>query len=136
MSRIMAIDYGRKRCGLAVTDPLQIAAHPLETVLTEDLLAFLKKYLEKEDVKCIVLGKPFHKDGNPMEIAKDIDRMAEKLKKEFPVVQVEFQDENFTSQRASQLLVEAGVPKLKRREKGRIDRISAVLILQEFLGHI
>jgi hypothetical protein len=86
MSRIMAIDYGRKRCGLAVTDPLQIAAHPLETVLTEDLLAFLKKYLEKEDVKCIVLGKPFHKDGNPMEIAKDIDRMAEKLKKEFPGV--------------------------------------------------
>lgn len=136
MSRILAIDFGRKRCGLAVTDPLQIAAHPLETVSTSELLDYLKKYLAQEPVECIVLGKPFHADGQPMEIAEDIDRLAQKIRKLFPEVKMDFQNENFTSQRAAQLLVEAGVPKQKRREKGRIDRLSAVLILQEYLGHI
>src|SRR5690606_5391909 len=136
MGRIMAIDYGRKRCGVAVTDPLRIAVHPLETVLRKDLLAFLEKYMSQEEVDELVLGKAFHADGRPMEISEEIDRFAAELRKKFPGLAVNFQDENFSSQRASKLLVEAGLPRQKRREKGRVDRISAVLILQDYLGHI
>lgn len=132
----MAIDYGRKRCGVAVTDPLRIAVHPLETVLRKDLLAFLEKYMSQEEVDELVLGKAFHADGRPMEISEEIDRFAAELRKKFPGLAVNFQDENFSSQRASKLLVEAGLPRQKRREKGRVDRISAVLILQDYLGHI
>lgn len=132
----MAIDYGRKRCGVAVTDPLRIAVHPLETVLRKDLLAFLEKYMSQEEVDELVLGKAFHADGRPMEISEEIDRFAAELRKKFPGLTVNFQDENFSSQRASKLLVEAGLPRQKRREKGRVDRISAVLILQDYLGHI
>jgi len=132
----MAIDYGRKRCGVAVTDPLRIAVHPLETVLRKDLLAFLEKYMLQEEVDELVLGKAFHADGRPMEISEEIDRFAAELRKKFPGLAVNFQDENFSSQRASKLLVEAGLPRQKRREKGRVDRISAVLILQDYLGHI
>ena len=132
----MAIDYGRKRCGVAVTDPLRIAVHPLETVLRKDLLAFLEKYMLQEEVDELVLGKAFHSDGRPMEISEEIDRFAAELRKKFPGLAVNFQDENFSSQRASKLLVEAGLPRQKRREKGRVDRISAVLILQDYLGHI
>lgn len=132
----MAIDYGRKRCGVAVTDPLRIAVHPLETVLRKDLLAFLEKYMSEEEVDELVLGKAFHADGRPMEISEEIDRFAAELRKKFPGLAVNFQDENFSSQRASKLLVEAGLPRQKRREKGRVDRISAVLILQDYLGHI
>lgn len=136
MGRIMAIDFGRKRCGIAVTDPLKIAVNPLETVSTTNLLEYLKSYLKEEEVELIVMGMPFHADGKPMEISKDINAMAGRIRKAFPKVNIDFQDENYTSQRASKILVEAGVPKSKRREKGRLDRLSAVLILQEYLGHI
>lgn len=136
MKRILSIDYGKKRTGLAVTDPLQIAVHPLATVPTPELFDYLKAYLDKEEVERIVLGIPYHPDGNPMPIAKNIQELASRIRKAFKGVEVDFQDESGTSGRAMEVLIEAGVPRMKRREKGRLDRISAVLILQTYLGHI
>jgi putative holliday junction resolvase len=136
MTRILSIDYGKKRTGLAVTDPLHIAVHPLATVKTHELFDFLKAYLEKEQVAKIVLGMPYHPDGNPMPIAKNIQELASRIKKAFKDVEIDFQDESGTSGRAMEVLIEAGVPRMKRREKERLDQISAVLILQTYLGHI
>jgi putative Holliday junction resolvase len=136
MARILAIDYGSKRSGLAVTDPLQLIVNGLDTVDTEKLWDFLEDYLKKEEVEMLVIGEARHVDGSPVAIEKKIAQFMAKLKKKYPDLPINREDESFTSHEAKHILVESGLKKMKRREKGRLDRISAILILQRYLGHI
>lgn len=134
MGRIMSIDFGKKRTGLAVTDPLQIIVSPLTTVDTEQLMEFLQDYLLKEEVEQIVIGQP-GEDGEGSHIENDIKELKEKIGKKFPGLSVVFHDENFTSKRAVEILVMTSKKK-DRRKKENIDKVSAVLILQSYLNHI
>ena len=132
----MAIDYGTKRIGLAVTDPLQISVNGLDTQTQKDYWVFLEEYIPKEDVSEIVLGYPEHADGQPTTLFPHIKGLARKLRKNFPDVRVVFHPEDYTSKRASELIIAAGIKKKARRKKERVDKVSAVLILQDYLGHI
>jgi len=131
--RIVAIDYGKKRCGLAVTDPLKIIATHLEAVPTDSLLNYLKVYCQKEDVEGFVLGKPLTLKNELNEIAKEIDFFTVKLKECFPEKYIEDIDERFTSKMAFQSIIDSGVGKKKRQDKSNIDMVSAVIILQNYL---
>lgn len=133
MGRILAIDYGLKRTGIAVTDPLKIIANRLTTVATNELLKFLEEYLQKEDVEEIVIGYPIKMNNQPGEIVKDIDNFVKKFKSKFPKIEIRFMDERFTSKIAMQTLIEGGVPKNKRRNKELMDSVSATIILQSYL---
>lgn len=133
MARILAIDYGTKRIGVAVTDPLQIIANGLDTVPTEQIFEFLKNYLATEEVETIVVGEPMHLDGTPAQLAPQIGQFKKKLNELFPEVQVVSQDERFTSEDAKRIILQSGAKKKKRRDKALVDKISAVLILQEYL---
>lgn len=133
MGRILSIDYGRKRTGIAVTDPLQLIANGLDTVATADLRQWLVKYLTEEVVTHVVLGYPCHADGNPTALVPDIEKLAAGIQKQFPAITVSYEDESYTSQDAKNILINSGVRKKKRRDKGLIDKISAVLILQNYL---
>lgn len=133
MGRILAIDYGRRRTGVAVTDPLKIIANPLDTVETEKLMDFLIGYLKKEEVECIIVGDPKKLDNTPGEISKDIDRFVTQLNKIFPNIVVKKVDERFTSKIAQQVILDSGINKKARRNKALVDRISAVIILQSYL---
>ncbi len=133
MARILAIDYGTKRTGLAVSDPLQIIASGLETVATEELFDFLENYLAAEEVEAIVVGEPLHPDGRPAQIHHLVVGFVRKLKKLFPTVEVFMQDERFTSEEAKRVIMESGARRKKRRNKALVDKVSAVLILQEFM---
>lgn len=136
MARIIGIDYGTKRVGIAVTDSLQIIVNGLDTVPTAEIFDFLKKYMEEEEVECIVVGEPMHKDGNPAQIAHLVVGFIRKLKKLFPEIKVDTQDERFTSKDAKAIILQSGIKKKKRRnDKDLVDKISAVLILQDYLGH-
>ena len=136
MARIIGIDYGTKRVGVAVTDSLQIIVNGLDTVPTTEIFDFLKKYMEEEEVECIVVGEPMHKDGNPAQIAHLVVGFIRKLKKLFPEIKVDTQDERFTSKDAKAIILQSGIKKKKRRnDKDLVDKISAVLILQDYLGH-
>ena len=136
MARIIGIDYGTKRVGVAVTDSLQIIVNGLDTVPTADIFDFLKKYMEEEEVECIIVGEPMHKDGNPAQIAHLVVGFIRKLKKLFPEIKVDTQDERFTSKDAKAIILQSGIKKKKRRnDKALVDKISAVLILQDYLGH-
>ncbi|MCD4665796.1 MAG: Holliday junction resolvase RuvX [Bacteroidales bacterium] len=136
MGRIMAIDYGRKRVGLAVTDELRIIATGLTTVASAEIFEYLKKYLQNEKVDCFVVGEPRQMNNTPSESVRYIDPFVKKLKKEFPDISVERYDERFTSKMASQSLVFAGAKKKDRQKKELIDKISAVIILQSYLESI
>ena len=129
----MAIDYGTKRVGLAVTDPLKIIANGLDTVPTSELFEFLEKYLAEEEVDTIVIGEPLHADGNPTQIEPLVQKFVEKIKKRFPEVKIDRQDERYTSVEAKRIILQSGAKKKKRRDKSLVDKISAVLILQEYL---
>ncbi len=133
MSRIIAIDYGRKRSGLAVTDPLQLIANGLPTVPTHLLMGFIKDYCSKEDVEMIIVGEPRQMDGTPSESSKYIEPFLKQLKREMPEIKVIRRDERFTSVIAHREMIAAGFKKSKRREKGFADEMSAVIILTEFL---
>lgn len=133
MSRLIAIDYGAKRTGLAVTDPLQIIATALETVRTHDLLEYLKKYVEKEEVEAIVIGMPRKLDNTDSENAARVQIFIKTLKKALPLIPVHTHDERFTSSMALQSMIASGSKKSDRREKGNIDKISATIILQSFM---
>jgi putative holliday junction resolvase len=133
MPRIVAIDYGLKRTGLAWTDPLQIIATALETVLTETLLDRLKALVAKEQIEAIVLGWPTRLDGSDTDTTAPVRELAEQLKRLYPMLRIDFQDEQFSSKDAMQAMIRGGVPKKKRRDKALIDRVSAVLILQDYL---
>lgn len=136
MGRILAIDYGQKRVGLAVTDPLKIIASSLKTVHSKDVIEFLKNYLKKEAVETIIIGMPKQMNGKPSESVKFIIPFINKLKKEFPNIPVVEVDERFTSKMAQQTLIDAGAKKKKRQNKALLDSISATIILQSYLEGI
>jgi putative Holliday junction resolvase len=133
MGRIIAIDYGRKRVGLAVTDELKMIANPLTTVHSKDIISFLKEYCANEIVECFVVGEPKQMDNTPSESMRFITPFVKKLKKEIPEIPVEMADERFTSKIASQAMITAGLKKKDRQNKALVDKISAVLILQSYL---
>ena len=136
MARILSIDYGRKRTGLAVTDPLQIIANGLTTVATSELEHFLLDYVKKEEVERIVIGLPKQMNGEMSESWKYIESFINRLKKVLPTIPVELVDERFTSVLAHQAILQSGVGKQRRREdKGMVDEISATIILQSYLEH-
>lgn len=134
MSRILAIDYGKKRTGLAVTDPMRIIASGLQTVETDKLFEFLKDYFSKEKIEIVIIGEPRQMDGTPSESAAMIDVFVAKFTTEFPNIKIERMDERFTSKMALQSLVDSGVKKKKRQDKGLLDEISATIILQDYLN--
>lgn len=136
MSRVLAIDFGTKKVGLAVTDTLQIAANGLDTIPTEELHEFLNVYIQSEPVSEIVLGLPRHKDGNPTELVPTIRKLAEELGQKYPAIKIAFQDESFTSREAQDIIRKSVSSRKKRRDKSLVDKISAVLILQRYLKHI
>jgi len=136
MGRILAIDYGKKRTGIAVTDPLRIIATPLETVLTSDLLKFLTTYLGKEPVDEFVVGMPKTLLNEDSEIAPLVRIFVEELKKTFPEKKIHLADERFTSRMAIQAMIDGGMKKKDRQIKGNVDKISATIILQSFLRTI
>lgn len=133
MARILGIDYGSKRVGIAVTDPLQIIATPLTTIPSHEVIQFLKDYFIKEKVECIVLGMATNTDNEDTHSSPLIRNFAKGLKKNFPEIELVFEDESFTSKRALQSMIESGTSKSKRREKGNLDKISATLILQSYM---
>ena len=134
MARILAIDYGTKRTGLAVTDPLQITPGALDTVPTHQLLNYLADYLGREEVETIVLGKPTQMDATPSATWQTIQALAKKLRQLYPQIHLEYVDERFTSVLAQQTIREAGIGKQRRRQdKGLVDRVSATIILQSYL---
>lgn len=133
MSRILAIDYGSKKCGLAASDPLRIIASGLDTVPTWQLFEWLEKYLAEEEVGDLVIGESLHKDGTPNKINEEVVGFERKFAKKYPDIELHRQDEFRTSKRAMEAMIEMGVPKMKRREKNRVDKIAAALILQDFM---
>ena len=133
MGRILAIDYGSKRVGLAVTDPLQIIASPLETVHSKDVIQFLKDYDAREGIESLVLGMPKKLDNTPTNATQLVVQFHRLLKKNFPEKPVYLHDERFTSKMALNAMIDGGVKKKDRREKGNIDKVSATIILQSYL---
>lgn len=133
MGRILAIDYGRKRCGIAVTDPLKIIANSLETIATHKLMEFLKNYMSREQVELIVIGKPMQLNGQPSESMRYITPFVNRLKKEMPDMPIEMVDERFTSTIAHQAMIDGGMKKSDRRDKARVDSIAASIILNDYL---
>jgi len=133
MARIIAIDYGKKRTGLAVSDPLQIIATGLTTIDTEKLVWFLKDYFSKEPVELILLGNPKRLDGTDNDITPKVEKLFGQLGRLFPSVQVKMVDERFTSKMAFQTMIDSGLKQKDRRNKGLIDEISATILLQGYL---
>jgi len=136
MARILSIDYGRKRCGIAATDPFQIIVSPVDTVPTHGLFDFLVEYIKNEEVEKIVFGRPTHADGNETFLMDDIRSFVKRIEKKYPDIAIDFQDESFTSVEAKNIIMMSGAKKKKRRDKELIDRVSAVIILQKYLKHI
>nr|WP_314696942.1 Holliday junction resolvase RuvX [uncultured Prevotella sp.] len=134
MSRILAIDYGKKRTGLAVTDPLCIIANGLATVATSELFDFLSQYVVKEDVRQLVIGKPIQPNGEPSENFSRVEQFVNRWRKAYPELPIDYYDERFTSVIAHQAMIAGGVKKKVRREdKGLVDEISATIILQDYM---
>ena len=133
MSRIIALDYGRKRVGVAVTDVLQLIASGLTTVHSTDIIQFLKDYMDREDVECIVVGEPRQMNNEVSEAEVFINPFIKQLKKTFPGLKIERMDERFTSKIAFRTMLDAGLKKKDRRNKELVDMISATVILQSFL---
>lgn len=133
MARILAIDYGGKRTGIAVTDPLQIIATALTTIPSSDLIAFLKKYVLSEDVELIIVGLPKNWDETDTHGTALAEAAIKKLKKEFPLIPIVSVDERYTSKMAKDAMLEMGMKKKDRRVKGNVDQIAAAILLQEYL---
>ena len=132
----MGIDYGTKRTGIAVTDPLQIIASGLTTIPTAEVFDFLSAYFREEEVEKVVVGEPLYPDGNPAQIAHLVKGFVNKLRKMFPSIEVVLHDERFTSEAAKSIILQSGIGKKKRRDKSLVDRISAALILEDYLKSI
>ncbi len=130
---MIGIDYGRKRVGVAVSDPLGIFASPLETVPSAKIIDYLKKYAESESVVRFVVGYPVNMNGKPSEAAADVDIFLKQLSRHFPAVPVSLEDERFTSVLAHRAMIDGGMKYSDRRDKNSVDRISAALILQSYL---
>ncbi len=133
MARLLAIDYGTKRVGLAVTDPLKIIASTLDTVHAKDVIAYLKNYTAKEEVERFVVGLPKRLDGSDSQSTVHVENFVNLLRKNFPNTPIERVDERFTSTIATRSLLEMGLKKKDRANKGNVDQVSAVLILQTYM---
>ncbi|MBX3241725.1 MAG: Holliday junction resolvase RuvX [Chitinophagaceae bacterium] len=133
MPRILAIDYGLKRTGIAVTDPLQIIASGLTTIESSQLISFLKDYFLKEEVERIVIGEPKNLDDSDTHASEPVRKIIQKLNREFPAIPVTPVDERYTSRMAKQAMLDMGMKKKQRRNKANIDQIAATIILQEYL---
>jgi putative Holliday junction resolvase len=133
VGRVLAIDYGRKKSGVAVTDPMQIIANGLTTVSTHELYDFLVKYMQEEEVETVVMGYPTQSTGEESESMKYIEPFVNRLKKNFPSLPVVWVDERFTSQLAFQAMIDGGLKKKARQDKAMIDKVSATIILQTYL---
>ncbi len=136
MARILGIDYGRRRTGIAVTDPLQIIANGLETVPTHTLMQYIKDYTAREQVERIVIGLPRQLNGEPSESMRYITPFVNRLKKEMPDMPVTMYDERFTSTIAHRAMIDGGMKKSDRRDKGRVDSIAATIILTDYLQSV
>ncbi|MEX0980516.1 MAG: Holliday junction resolvase RuvX [Bacteroidales bacterium] len=136
MGRYLAIDYGKKRCGIAVSDPMKIIASGLATVASHELMNYLADYFLKEDVECVVVGKPMQSDNKPSDSFICVERFVRSFKKRFPGMRLEWEDERFTSKMAVQAMVEGGLKKSERRKKENIDKMSAALILRSFMDDL
>lgn len=134
MARILGIDYGRRRTGVAVTDPLQIVAGAIGTLPTHTVLQFIKDYVAKEEVELIVVGQPTQLNGQPSESMRYITPFVNTLRKQLPEVPVVMYDERFTSTIAHQAMIDGGMKKSDRRDKGRVDSIAATIILNDYLS--
>lgn len=135
MGRILAFDYGKKRTGIAVTDPLQIIASGLTTVDTHDIFPFITNYVKTEKVVCFVVGFPTQLDNSkPSHSAPLIENFIKQLKKKFPDIPVELEDEHFTSKLAMQAMIDGGLKKMQRRDKAMVDKVSASIILQSYMS--
>ena len=133
MDRIIGIDYGRKRVGVAASDPLRIFASALETVPSANIIEFLQKYAQSETIERFVVGYPINMDNKPSQAAKDVDAFLNLLKKKFPGIPVSLEDERFTSVLAHRAMIEGGMKKKDRMDKFSVDKLSAAIILQTFL---
>lgn len=133
MGRILALDYGSKRTGIAITDELQLIASGLTTVNTFELIDFLKKYISSEKVELVLVGEPKQKDGTHSAIEEEIQKFLKKFSAIFPDLEVKRVDERYTSKMAFQTMIDSGLKKKQRRNKALIDEISATIILQEYL---
>ncbi len=133
MGRLLAIDYGGKRTGIAITDELQLIASGLTTVRTHDLMPFLKDYFETENVDLVIIGEPKQKDGSHSDIESKISKFIIQLIKVFPKLEIKRMDERFTSKMAFQTMIDSGLKKKQRQNKALIDEISATIILQDYL---
>lgn len=133
MPRILAIDYGIKRTGIAVTDDFQIIASGLTTIPSETTIVFLKEYFDKEKVEKVIIGEPKQMNGQPSESAEIIEKFVIKFKSEFPQMKMERVDERFTSKMAFQTMIDSGLKKKQRQNKGLVDEIAATIMLQDYL---
>ena len=136
MARILSIDYGLKRCGIAVTDPLQIIVSGLTTVSQPELLNFVISYCSESEVEKIVIGYPLNKDGTKSQLSLEIEKLKNKIETLKPQIKVELYEERKSSQEALKIIIQSGVGKKKRTDKSLLDKMSAVVILQRYLGHI
>jgi putative holliday junction resolvase len=134
LSRILGIDYGKKRTGIAVTDPLQIISTGLTTVDSYELISFLKKYFQQEEVELIVIGEPKNLDDSDTHATPLVKEIIKKLEKEFPKIPIKKVDERFTSKMAKQAMIEMGMKKKNRRNKRTVDEIAATIMLQEYMA--
>lgn len=134
MARIMALDYGTKRVGIAVTDPMQIIATPLDTVHPNELMDFLKRYMAEHPVECIVVGEPKRMNNEPAQAAAGADQLTARIAKAFPDVRLERVDERFTSKMAFAAMIEGGLNRKQRADKATVDRVSATIILQTYMA--
>lgn len=134
MPRLLAIDYGLKRTGIAVTDPLQIIATGLTTVESPKLIDFLKNYCKQEEVEKIIIGEPKNLDDSDTHATEPVRKVVEKIKKEFPAVPVVMVDERYTSSLDKRAMIDMGMKKKQRRDKAVVDEIAATIMLQEYMG--
>jgi putative Holliday junction resolvase len=133
LARILGIDYGSKRIGIAVTDPLQIISSGLCTIEKEEMTHFLLTYTASEEVEAIVIGEPFYPDGNPAQTHEEIIKIGKKIQQLFPSIPVFLQDERFSSVAAKDIILSSGVGKKKRQNKGIVDKVAASIILESFM---
>lgn len=131
--RLLAVDYGTKRCGIAVTDPFKIIVTALTTIDTTTLQEYIKKYCSQENVEAFVVGLPLYPDGNPTALGTLVDAFVEELQKNFPDKKVFRQDERYTSRDAQQIILQSGAKKQKRQDKSLVDKIAAALILEQYM---
>ena len=135
MARLLSIDYGTKRTGIAVTDELQIIASGLTTVAAHELFPFLEKYFSEEKVALVIIGEPKQKDGTHSNVEVEIKRFLQKFSEKFPAMKTTRMDERFTSKMAFQTMIDSGLKKKQRQNKALIDEISATIILQDYLNY-